>query len=96
MQARPTWGKIYTTNQRIHFHKRIIDSGATHGCAEAGAGIPAGGDRETVSTARGAVASDDVGEVVVGLGEDPRVQEAERGLAIGETGFVDEGDGAGH
>ena len=67
-----------------------------HGRAKTGAGIPASGDGKAVSAARGAVASDDVCEANVGLGVDPRVQEAERGLAFGEAGIVDEGDDAGH
>lgn len=32
----------------------------------------------------------------MGLGIDPRVEEAESRLALGETGIVDEGDNAGH
>jgi hypothetical protein len=67
----------------------------SHRSAESGAGIPALRDGEAISAARRDVAPDDVGEGRVGLGVDPRVQEAQRGLTGADAGVVDERDDTG-
>jgi hypothetical protein len=62
---------------------------------ETGNGIPALSNRETLNVAAVAETLLHVVEALVALGVEPRVQEAERSLAAGDQGVVDEGEDTG-